>query len=149
MNKLRGIVYKLGYSCLRLYWFLIRPHTYGVRCIVRHQAHVLLIQHTYGPRNYSVPGGGMRENEEPEQAARREVFEEVGINLTEVRLIESLYLTDEYKRDTVYVFTGNTHNRAFQIDDAEIANAEWYPVTNLPDTLSPQLRDIILSHVKS
>ena len=59
---------------------------FSVGCIVRKENRVLLVRHTYGGANGKllIPGGFCRENELPEEAAVREVFEETGIT-AEVR----------------------------------------------------------------
>lgn len=53
-------------------------HSFSVGCIVRKGTQVLLVRHTYGGANGKllIPGGFCQENELPEEAAVREVFEE-------------------------------------------------------------------------
>ncbi len=41
---------------------------------------LLLVKHNYGERLWSLPGGGVRQGEIVTQAARRELFEETGID---------------------------------------------------------------------
>lgn len=54
---------------------------FSVGCIVRKQDQILLVRHTYGGANGKllIPGGFCHENELPEEAAVREVFEETKI----------------------------------------------------------------------
>ncbi len=33
---------KLIYPCLKLYWFLVRPKTFGVKCVIQHRGMLLL-----------------------------------------------------------------------------------------------------------
>ncbi len=55
--------------------------SFSVGCIVKKGTQVLLVRHTYGGANGKllIPGGFCHENELPEEAAVREVFEETGI----------------------------------------------------------------------
>ena len=47
---------------------------------------VLFVRHTYGDRTpWEMPGGGLRRGEAPEAAVRREMREELGIELVELR----------------------------------------------------------------
>lgn len=56
-------------------------YCFSVGCIVRKESQILLVRHTYGGAKGKllIPGGFCRENELPEEAAVREVFEETGI----------------------------------------------------------------------
>ena len=56
-------------------------YNFSVGCIVRKETQVLLVRHTYGGAKGKllIPGGFCQENELPEEAAVREVFEETGI----------------------------------------------------------------------
>ena len=54
--------------------------------IVDDRHRVLLVKHSYGERNWELPGGGGEARESVEETARREAREEVGLELGEVRL---------------------------------------------------------------
>lgn len=56
-------------------------YCFSVGCIVRKKSQVLLVRHTYGGEKGKllIPGGFCYENELPEEAAVREVFEETSI----------------------------------------------------------------------
>ena len=58
-------------------------YNFSVGCIVRKENQVLLVRHTYGGAKGKllIPGGFCRENELPEEAAVREVFEETKVNV--------------------------------------------------------------------
>ena len=53
-------------------------YCFSVGCIVRRKQQVLLVRHTYGRAKGKllIPGGFCHDNELPEEAAVREVFEE-------------------------------------------------------------------------
>ena len=42
---------------------------------------ILLVRHTYGPRNWELPGGLSLAGEDPASTARRELLEETGLDL--------------------------------------------------------------------
>ncbi|MGW1657085.1 NUDIX domain-containing protein [Streptomyces atratus] len=48
---------------------------------------ILLVQLSYGDGTWEIPGGGLDGGEDPRQAVRREVKEELGIDLTPGRLL--------------------------------------------------------------
>jgi 8-oxo-dGTP pyrophosphatase MutT (NUDIX family) len=124
--------YRVAYRLLRLYWFLFRPRTYGARCILVCEDHVLLIRQTYGDRLWTLPGGGLTKGETPEAAVRREVKEEVGVSLSRLQYLGQFVSTQTYNVDTVYVFTAPAPNQAYTLDAGEILAARWFAREALP-----------------
>lgn len=63
-------------------------YNFSVGCIVRKENQVLLVRHTYGGAKGKllIPGGFCHENELPEEAAVREVFEETSITAAVKRM---------------------------------------------------------------
>ena len=61
----------------------------GVAVVVTHQNKVLFGQRKSGQSGYEwqLPGGWIEAGESPEQAARREVYEETGLQLKELRFV--------------------------------------------------------------
>lgn len=114
-----------------LYWRLVRPKTFGVKVLIFHNDEVLLIQTTY-EKNYSFPGGGIKKGETPEEAARREAHEEVGIHLETLYPLPSFVAEHEYKIDTVYTFFAYVDKNDYLLDWLEIDMATWCPVNSLP-----------------
>jgi ADP-ribose pyrophosphatase YjhB (NUDIX family) len=51
---------------------------------------VLLVHHTYGERNWELPGGGLEANESAEAGAVREALEETGVIL-EIERLSGVY----------------------------------------------------------
>ena len=71
-----SIFYKLIHSFLKIYWFIFRPKTKGVICLILSGDELLLIRHTYGHSAWTLSGGGLKKNESKEEAVKREVKEE-------------------------------------------------------------------------
>jgi len=130
------------YPPLKLYWFVFRPKTYGVKCVIQNGREILMIRNTYGPGWWTFPGGGIKRNETAEQAVKREVIEEVGISIKDLRKIGEFTSTAEYKKDTISVFVGISENNNITIDEKEILEAQWFFSNNLP-AMSPYARKII------
>jgi ADP-ribose pyrophosphatase YjhB (NUDIX family) len=109
--------------------------TVGAMCVIeRDDGRVLLIRHLYRKR-WGVPGGLLERHELPTDAARREVREEVGID---VELMgEPAVNVDADPRRIDIVF------RARPVDDAEadrvrpssveVLEARWFSPTELPE----------------
>ena len=119
--------YRLAYLGLRVWWFVRRPATHGAGVALWHNGKVLLIRTSY--RNcYSLPGGFVRPGEPSEQAARRELREEVGIDLSGgvLRLAWSGTLPFESRQDTVDIWETMLQSApAIHIARHELAWAGW------------------------
>lgn len=138
-----AFAYKLAYAMLRVYWFVVRPQTYGVKCLIEFEGQILLIRNTYGDMNWTFPGGGFKRNESAEMAAAREVREEVGIALTGLRPLGEFTSTDGYKRDTVRCYAGEATTPHFEIERNEIYEAGWFMWDELPQPLAPDAARVI------
>lgn len=130
--RITRLCYRWAYTFLRLYWVLARPNVYGVKCVLCWNRHVLLIRHTYGYQSWTVPGGGIARGETPEEAARREIHEEVGITLPSVRYLGQFVLTHDCVQDHVTVFSATVPSPGITLDPVEILEARWFPAEALP-----------------
>jgi len=123
---------RLLYPCLQLYWFLVRPKTFGVQCVIQQADALLLVRNTYGRKQWTFPGGGISRGEAAEDAIRREVREEVGLHLQALQHLGAFGAIIDYKRDHVAVFAGVAADRQITIDTAEILEARWFRPQDLP-----------------
>jgi ADP-ribose pyrophosphatase YjhB (NUDIX family) len=126
----------LIFPFVRLYWFIFKPITHGAKAIIEHEGEILLIRNAYGFKRWTFPGGGVKENESLEQAARREVMEEVGLELKDITFLRSILSTREGKRDNVHIFKATSATKQLFVDEIEIEEARWFKESEMPE-LSP------------
>ena len=109
--------------------------TVGAMCVIERQdGRVLLIRHLYRKR-WGVPGGLLQRQESATDAARREVFEEVGLDVE--LLGEPIVNVDARPRRVDIVF------RARPVEDenadgarpcsVEVIEVRWFDPTDLPE----------------
>lgn len=140
----KGILYKLVlYPLAKIYWLTFRPHVLEVRCVVEHEGRLLLIRHTYGSMEWDLPGGGTKGSETPEDAAAREVYEEVGITLSGLRQAVVLRAGEDGRRVGTVVFCARAVGPELRPRRAEIYDEGWFDWDRLPRQLSPAARRII------
>ncbi len=125
-------VFKVLMPFVKCYWFVRRPKVTGVKCIVKNGDDILMVRHTYGKSLWTFPGGGVKKGEGLTEAVRREIKEEVGFDMKDLTQVGHFYATDQYVRDNVFVFTGQTDRRDFKLDKLEILDAGWFGWDNLP-----------------
>jgi ADP-ribose pyrophosphatase YjhB (NUDIX family) len=126
--------YKVANTLRKAYWFVFRPRTFGVKCVLEHDGRWLMIRNTYGPAPWTFPGGAIDRGETPEEAAKREIAEEVGITVGGLRAIGDYYSTRQHKRDTVYCFAASVESAEHDINAAEVAEARWFAPTEIPSS---------------
>jgi 8-oxo-dGTP pyrophosphatase MutT (NUDIX family) len=127
------VAYRVGYLVLRPWWFVTRPHTRGVKAVVRCGDRVLLVRHTYARRGeWDLPGGFLHPDEAPELALARELREELGITPAQVTGIGVSPSRFDHKREQLYSFVVDVEDEGIRPSEAEIADARWFAQDALP-----------------
>jgi 8-oxo-dGTP pyrophosphatase MutT (NUDIX family) len=139
----RRLGYRAAYNGLRLYWFLLRPQSSGIKCVITDGEQVLLVRHTYGPRGWDLPGGSVKRDEEPIDTARREMQEELGVSIEDWRPLGQIEVLIDHRRDRVHCFQAELHGPQFVIDQGELAAAKWFPMDELPQDVGRYTRRIL------
>jgi len=108
----------------------------GVSAILRdHHDRVLLVRHSYGSGAWAVPGGGCKQGEDPADAVRREIHEEVSCTITRLQCIGIIEEQLSGSPHRAHVFTGLVDDVP-RPDGREIVEARFFPAHSLPEPLS-------------
>ncbi len=109
------------------------------RCILHREGHILLAVHSSfwrkTTRRWGLPGGGVEWGEHPEKAVRRELKEELGIEVGELRPVGRY----DYKRASHMVYTAETDVREFDWDDRELLDLRWFTIPEVEQLAADQL----------
>ena len=126
---------RLLYFGFRIYCYIFRPKTLGVRILLIQNGQVLLVRQTYLP-GWFMPGGGVDRGETLDEAARREAREEVGAELEALEFVGAYTSFGQYKSDhnILFLCTDFTINSK---QNREIAEARFFPLDALPENLWP------------
>lgn len=145
MSTLLGSLKRLAifalFPIVRIYWRIAKPKTFGVKVVLEKGGKILLIRHSYQPHFWSFPGGSIKKNEKPHDAALRELFEELQITPTDLRQVGIIESTSEGKHDTITIFSGRTEGSPI-IDEIELVEMRWFSLSNLPN-LGPTAQRIL------
>src|SRR5262245_43953881 len=102
---------------------------------------ILLLHHRFRPGSgWGIPGGFINPREQPEDAVRRELREEIGLEV-EVTRVAFVRTLRKYRQVEI-IFLCNPKGTPIP-QGAEINRAEWFELNSLPDGLSDDQRGLI------
>lgn len=113
--------------------------------ITNENGEVLLLDHVLRPvSGWGLPGGFMDIGEQPETALRRELREETGIELTDVRLVTIRTLHTHIE----VIFTARGIGEPV-VKSREITDLRWFGLDNMPTEASLDQRSLILKTLRA
>ena len=109
--------------------------------IFNDEGQVLLLKHSFrSGSGWGIPGGFLEAGEHPEEALRRELHEEIGL---EVRQVE-IFTARSFKRvQQVEILFRCRANGGVKPQTIEIEQAQWFSVHSLPAGLPNDQRLLI------
>ena len=121
-----------GVACVISLIFRIIPQKDRVRVIVyRDDGKILLVRGRFSRQKWALPGGGVKHNESYEQAAVREVLEEIGLKIHNLRYLGKANSHESYVKFSVRVFAAHASNCDIKCN-FEILEAWWLNMNYLP-----------------
>ena len=103
-----------------------------VRVIVyRDDGDILLVKNRFSRQKWALPGGGVNRNESYEQAAVREVLEEIGLKIHNLRYLGKANSHESYAKFSVRVFAAHASDYDIKCN-FEIMEARWFSMDYLP-----------------
>ena len=122
----RGVAYVMSLV------FRIGSKKDRVRVIVyRDDGRILLVRSRFSRQKWALPGGGVNRNESYEQAAVREVLEEIGLKIHNLRYLGKANSRESYAKFSVRVFAAHASNCDIKCN-FEIMEARWLNMNYLP-----------------
>ena len=108
--------------------------------IVNEQGHVLLLKHVFRTGSgWGIPGGFIDADEQPEAALRRELLEEVGLELGSMQIA---FARTFRHRQVELIFHCQPNGEA-NPRGLEVKAAAWFPIDALPEELSADQRALL------
>lgn len=113
--------------------FLVIPHRDRVRVIIADMnGRIFLVKGLFSRQQWALPGGGLKRDETYQQAAKREVFEEVGLRIDKLKYIGHTYSYESFWRFPVRVYLARVNNSGQEKLNLEILELAWLQEDKLP-----------------
>jgi len=111
----------------------------GIIC--NEQGEVLLLKHLFRPGSgWGIPGGFLEPGEDADDALRRELGEEIGLEIDEPRILRARTFERQAQIEIVFLARARSGIRPQSI---EVERAEWFSPTSLPEGLPDDQRRLI------
>ncbi|HEX8638961.1 MAG TPA: NUDIX hydrolase [Pyrinomonadaceae bacterium] len=107
--------------------------------IVNEKSEVLLLDHVLRPYfNWGIPGGFIKAGEQPENAVRREILEETGLELAAAEMIRVRTIN----RHVEILFRARAIGEA-AVKSREINALGWFRIGEMPEQMSRTQKQLI------
>lgn len=113
--------------------------------ITNEQGEVLLLNHLLRPESgWGAPGGFLNEGEQPDEGLRREIREETGIELADIRL----YQCRTIRRHIEIVMTARAVGEP-SVQSREILDLGWFSLDKMPQGMSRGQKAFIAEAIRN
>lgn len=144
-----GFVWKLipGWMRLRIIRATQPKFTVSTAAIILDESgRVLLLNHTFRPfSGWGLPGGFVSRGEDPEEAIRREIREETGLELDRLEMFRVRTLGSHVE----VLFTAIAVGEAAILSPREILELGWFDIAEMPESMSNRQKTLIRSVVST
>jgi ADP-ribose pyrophosphatase YjhB (NUDIX family) len=117
--------------------------------IINDEGKLLLLKHVFRAGvGWGIPGGFIKAGEQPEEAVRRELLEEAGLELKTVKVAFTRTLKTIQQVEILFYCSPNGTPEPKSMEIEEVG---WFSLDELPESLSQDQRYLIkqtLSHIE-
>ena len=142
LQELIGKIWRKMPSSVRMLAVRATQKTFTVSVgaiVTNEEGKVLLLDHVFRPASgWGMPGGFINEDEQPAEAARREIAEEIGLRIENIRLVGVRTI----RRHVEILFRAEASGEG-AVKSAEIKSVKWFALDEMPEEMSRPQKEII------
>ncbi len=142
LKKIIGTIWRKIPHYLRVKVIRVTQKTFTVSAaaiITNEKGEVLLLDHVFrSASGWGIPGGFVTRNEQPEETLKREIYEETGLELQDIKLlrVKTIYSHIEI------LFRAKGTGKA-EVKSREINDADWFKVDKMPEDMSEEQKLVV------
>jgi len=126
-------------------WSMRATHTRftvtAAAVILNDEGRILLLKHRFRPGSgWGLPGGFIEADEQPEEALRRELCEEIGLELERIEIFATRAFSRPRQIEIVFLCQGSGEARPRSM---EVERALWASAQSLPEGLPQDQQRLI------
>lgn len=107
--------------------------------VLNEKDEILLLDHVLRPASgWGIPGGFMNYGEQPNEAIKREILEETGLEIEDVQIL----WMQTWNRHIEVIFRAKGKGKV-EVKSPEINSLGWFKFEEMPDEMSQSQREII------
>lgn len=142
LQKIMGKAWRNAPQFVRRLAVLLTQKTFTVSVgaiVTNDEGQVLLLDHVLRPGSgWGIPGGFINENEQPAEAVKREICEEIGLEIEHIELLQA----QTTKRHVEILFRARAQGEG-KIKSVEIKEVKWFALDEMPEEMSRVQKQVI------
>lgn len=142
LKKIVGKIWRMSPNFLRVKAIRLSQTNFTVSVgavVLNEKDEILLLDHVLRPASgWGIPGGFMNAGEQPHEAAKREIFEEIGLEVEELQM---MWMRTLYRHIEV-IFRAKAKGKA-EVKCREIHSLGWFKYEEMPAEMSKGQKEII------
>jgi ADP-ribose pyrophosphatase YjhB (NUDIX family) len=144
LKKVLGTLWRRAPRGLRMWGVRLTQSRFTVTAggiITDDQNRLLLLKHVFRPGSgWGIPGGFIKPNEDPSTALKRELMEEIGLKIVDLKI--ELARTLRHPAQVEIVFSARPEGQP-TTNSVEIAELDWFDLDELPMGISEDQKQLI------
>jgi ADP-ribose pyrophosphatase YjhB (NUDIX family) len=147
LQKFIGKLWRITPTAIRAYGVRAWQTTFTVSVgaiVFNAEGKVLLLDHVLRPASgWGIPGGFINEGEQPAEAVKREIVEEIGLEIENLELLRV-----HTSRRHVEILYRATARGEGVVKSLEIKEVKWFALDEMPPEMSRAQKQVILQFLK-
>ena len=142
LNKIVGTIWKnlTPYLRLKIVRATQQKFTVSVAAIIINEnEEILLLDHIFrSSLSWGIPGGFVNRGEQPEDALKRELREETGLELHDIKL----FRVRTINRHIEILFRAQATGKA-EVKSREIKALAWFKIDKIPEQMNEEQKSVV------